>query len=179
MSRDSDSDENDELTQALAWLGVDLDAPEELDPALWRVHLANSLLGAAERHLLEAELDAARAGIGGEKLDTASHHTVDAAAGWGEAHDHEEYTRTVLHWRSGLLHRAIDRALPEETATDPVLVAAHDAAALTNTLLGYRTARESELDDDPQRWQGHPEAQLRLARELVDQLTRTLRELSQ
>lgn len=171
--------DSDELAHALACLGVDLDAPEEIGPELWRVHLANSLLGAAERQLLEAELDAARAGVANEELDTASNHDVDAAAGWGEAHDHEEYTRTVLHWRAANMHRAIDRALPAETDTDPVLGAAHAAAALTSTLLAYRTAREYELDDDPQRWQGRADAELHLARELGDQLMRTLRDLAQ
>lgn len=173
------SSDSDELAHVLACLGVHLQAPEEIEPELWQVHLANSLLGVAERHLLEAELDAARAGIANEELDTASHQDVDAAAGWGEAHDHEEYTRTVLHWRSANLHRAIERSMPEETETDPVLVAAHDAAALTSTLLGYRTAREQQLDDDPNRWHGRPEAELHLAHELVEQITRTLRDLAQ
>lgn len=48
--------------------------------------------------------------------------------------------------------RAIERALPEET--DPVLIAARDVAALTSTLLAYPTAREYELEAEPQRWQG-------------------------
>jgi hypothetical protein len=72
------------------------------------------------------------------------------------------------------------RALPESTSADPLLGAAHDAAALTTVLLGYREAAELQLSDpeNTEYWQGIPESALNAAIMLLGRLTETLRGLT-
>jgi hypothetical protein len=176
----------DAIRQALEILGATPqpkpDQPRGERPELHSgLHLANGLLGVAEREIIEAELEAARSGLTPSDIDTVTSEAeldVDAAAGWID--ELEEGKRAVLHWRAARLHSALARALPESTSADPLLGAAHDAAALTTVLLGYREAAELQLSDpeNTEYWQGIPESALNAAIMLLGRLTETLRGLT-
>jgi hypothetical protein len=172
---------SDELREALGILGAERE-PEpgdhERTELSWVLHLANGLLGAAEREIFEAELEAGCSGVD-LGLRDAAERDVDDAAGWNDELDEDK--RVVQHWRAGRLYRALVRAMPDNATTaDPLLGAAHDAAALTVALLGYRAATELEFADEEHSefWRGKPEAELDVAIALIIRLTETVRGLT-
>ena len=172
---------SDKLREALGILGAEPQPePGEHDRTelSWVLHLANGLLGTAEREIFEAELEAGCSGVD-LGLRDAAELDVDDAAGWTDELD--EAMRTVLHWRAGRLYRALGRVMPDNATTaDPLLGAAHDAAALTVALLGYRVATELEFADEEHSefWRGKPEAELDVAIALIIRLTETVRGLT-
>jgi hypothetical protein len=172
---------SDELREALGILGAGREpepGDDERSELSWVLHLANGLLGTAEREIFEAELEAGCAGVD-LGLRDAAERDVDDAAGWADELD--EDMRVVLHWRAGRLYRALGRAIPDNASTaDPLLGAARDAAALTVALLGYRVATELQFADDEHAefWRGKPEAERDVAIALIIRLTETVRGLT-
>jgi hypothetical protein len=172
---------SDDLRKALGILGAE-PQPEpgehERSELSWVLHLANGLLGTAEREIFEAELEAGRSGLD-LGLRDAAELDVDDAAGWDD--DLDDGMPTVMHWRAGRLYRALGRALPDNADTaDPLLWAARDAAALTVALLGYRVATELQFADEEHSefWRGKPEAERDMAIALIIRLTETVRGLT-
>ncbi|MFJ6141565.1 hypothetical protein [Kitasatospora sp. NPDC092286] len=138
----------EQLREALAVLGADWRPDRVADDPTRAVMLAYALLGAAEAHLVGAEMDAALAGIDLEALRAAYGpvRTEVVAATLPAANDAE---RLVLVQRLGLLVTDLDRlAGPDQIAPDvESLAAARELTAAATALVTHHYT--PSFDDTP------------------------------
>ena len=166
------------LHAALRTLGVHVLAPENRnDPVLARLEVANALLGAAEREVIDAEILAYHTETDPDQVEqlAAAIGTVsDKAAGWPHC------PAGVLRWRAVRLHRAFERAAANVSDADLALDVGRAAAALSALLVGYREVTDlmlagSNRDGDLAEL---PAQTLAAADVLVSRIATTLRELA-
>ncbi|GAA1167893.1 hypothetical protein F4556_001116 [Kitasatospora gansuensis] len=169
-------DHADQLNEALAVLGIDWHPDQVASDEVRAVMLATALLGAAEAHLVGAEMAAGQAGGDLDALRQAYgpvREEVVAAA----APDVPDHQRLVLMLRTGMLVGDLARAAgPDQEHPDiETLAAARDAAACASALIGYHFAPTFE------RQEGLPErgeflgVAAGLVRSIADRLVRIAR----
>lgn len=177
MTREPTQNRTAALHEALRTLGVHVFAPERRDdPILARLELANALLGAAEREVVDAEILAYHTETDPdqvEQLAAATGTVSDKAAGWPNC------PTGVLRWRAVRLHRAFERAAANVADADLALDVGRAAAALSALLVGYREITDlmlagSNRDGDLAEL---PAQTLAAADVLVSRIATTLREL--
>jgi hypothetical protein len=158
------------LTEALGALGVGVANQQAASDPL---RLANALLGVSEREIIEADMAAEQPGGDPDAGDRAE-LAADQAADW------QDWQQPMLQqWRSHRLMDTLERAVPEDPGSDPVLAAARDAAALTCALLSYRRTTDPQFSADlPPELAGLPDRTLPMAIALCGRIVATLRELS-
>ncbi|TWF71587.1 hypothetical protein [Kitasatospora viridis] len=165
----------DQLLAALRVLGIDWQPDAVTDASVLAVMLATALLGAAEAHLVDAEIDAFEAGADVEALRTAygpvREEVVQAALPPGVEADPQRLLLTV---RSAMLLDDLTRAAgPDEHHPDSqTLAAARDAQATTSALLAHHYGPSLGEDLPPRR------ASLSLAAALLRQLATRLADLA-
>lgn len=161
----------DQLRRALEVLGV---YPEDLagrtEPNLV-LQLSNALAGVAEVQILHAEMEL---GPDAEEEVQAAELNADAASGLADAP--EEGRRAMLNWRAARLHNALARAVAENR-NDLTLTAARDAVTVALALLSYRSAAELSLSTPEPEAEEVPGTALHAARQLLDKIDVTLRDL--
>ncbi|GGV45659.1 hypothetical protein GCM10010495_74050 [Kitasatospora herbaricolor] len=129
------------LRAALAVLGVDWRPDAVADDDTRAVMLATALLGAAEAHLVGAELEAEQAGADIEALRSAYGPVRDEVVA-AAVPDPENLDRLLLVLRTSLLLDDLGRAAgPDEQHPDiEALAAARDAVAAASALLACHFA---------------------------------------
>ncbi|WP_380286475.1 hypothetical protein [Kitasatospora purpeofusca] len=131
----------EQLSAALGVLGADWQPDQVADDATRAVMLATALLGAAEAHLVGAEMDAEQAGADIEALRTAYGPVRGevVAAAMPTAADVE---RLLVVLRIGLLVGDLSRAAgPDEQAPDiEALAAARDLVSAAAAMVTYHYA---------------------------------------
>ncbi|MEV7940847.1 hypothetical protein AB0O82_32560 [Kitasatospora sp. NPDC088264] len=137
----------EQLQQALAVLGAHWQPDQVTDDATRAVMLATALLGAAEAHLVGAEMDAEKAGADIEALRTAYGPVRGevVAATMPTAADTD---RLLLVMRLGLLVTDLSRAAgPDEQAPDiEDLAAARDLVSAATALVTHHYAPSFDGD---------------------------------
>ncbi|MEV7929063.1 hypothetical protein [Kitasatospora sp. NPDC088779] len=136
-----------QLQEALAVLGAHWRPDQIADDATRAVMLATALLGAAEAHLVGAEMDAEQAGADIEALRTAYSPVRDevVAAAVPAATD---TGRLLLVLRLGLLVTDLSRAAgPDEQAPDiEALAAARDLVSAATAMVTHHYAPSFDVD---------------------------------
>ncbi|MEV4506677.1 hypothetical protein [Streptomyces klenkii] len=157
-----------QLKNALKALDIHWAPDTVQSDAVGAVMWANVLMGAAEAHLMGAEMDAMQAGVDVEPLREAFGPVRDEVVATASPVDPESLLLTT---RTSQLVSDLARAAgpDEQDPDDQVLAAARDAAAVASALVGYRAAvrKAGQPEMDPREF-------FTLAVAMVGQLTQRL-----